>query len=191
MKFLSVPSFTSQIISLERETHRQNSINSFKLTRMVKKNKIKPFLIRKHCQKVHPVKGSTDSKAWPLWLGRIPLNDPRVFLNLLGLSWAIPSCQSSQRCWKLFPHLLAGGWVAMINFSGIIGEEKDGKCEDCRHVPWKKNIFDHRKQSWAVNSSPKEVLPTIGANFCSFWDESNERKGGKRGNKTRILLKKY
>lgn len=143
---------------------------------------------------MHPVKASTDSKAWPLWLGRIPLSEPRVFLNLLGLSWAIPSCQSSQKCWKLFPDL--SGW--RLGCSDIFlwnnRKKKKWKMWRLQACSLEKTylITGSQQQSWPTNSLLKEIPPTVSSNLCSFWDELKKKiKGEKRGNKTSILLKKY
>lgn len=103
----------------------------------------------------------------------------QIFLKLLSVSWAIPSCHSSQRCWKLFPALLAGDWVAMIYFCGIIGEKTHGKCEDCRHVPWKKHLWSQEAiltYECLTKSSSHSLFQ-----FMLIWRLIQKKRKGGRG----------
>lgn len=91
---------------------------------------------------------------------------------------------------------LAGGWVAMVYINSM-RRKNCGKCEDHRHVPWKKGRSDDssQKQSWPMNTllmlykeRKENHFSPLSLPICTHFD-INPKKSKERGNETSTLLK--
>lgn len=130
---------------------------------------------------MHPLKPPTDTKAWPIWLLRIWLNEQRVFLSLDVFPKPSPPAKAQRGAGKLFSVLF--GWRLSCYDICLQNNKKKtcGKCEDCGHLPRKKPclITASQKQSWPMNTLLREkrtVLPTIGSNLYSFRYQPKKRE---------------